>query len=218
MHPVHRLKIAAAVILSGLSAAAASTDTRISPKVPNSTADPDCFICVKTRDARITCTIAAGWATLLTAMPTAESFTSGLTIAIAKHMASACITYARMRKGAVNIWVYDTNGQVVHFERMGGAALIGAPPDVTGNAVFGAAIDPNSLEPGTLETSRSGLMVRRSSAFEPLVWDLLRITPAQKPLRPQQNNHPSDVWTMLHTRAGKHRFWNIAADVRRHFW
>jgi hypothetical protein len=90
---------------------------------------------------------------LIAAIPgVAESANAEITAAMAERMANACVAYARAHRGAVNIWVYDRTGQVVHFERMDGAPLIGAPPGSAppGNGLalpFGAATDPNAFDP-----------------------------------------------------------------------
>src|SRR5687768_4964662 len=45
--------------------------------------------------------------------------------AIAVKMAQACIAYARARNAAVNIWIYNERGELLHFQRMDGAPLQG---------------------------------------------------------------------------------------------
>lgn len=82
----------------------------------------------------------------------AASAAPALTAAMAEHMSAACVSYARSRHGAVNIWVYDRDGEVLHFERMDGAPLIGAapgtlPPGLANATPFGSAIDPNASDP-----------------------------------------------------------------------
>jgi heme-degrading protein len=84
----------------------------------------------------------------------ARSAASGLTASLAKRMAAACVAYARAHHGAVNIWIYNRNGEVVHFERMDGAPMIGAPsgstPSLNNSATpFGTAIDPNAFDPAS---------------------------------------------------------------------
>ena len=75
----------------------------------------------------------------------------GLTAATADKMVAACFGYAKQHRGAVNVWVYDRNGEVIRFERMDGAPAVGSPRGTmpAGNNVtpFGAAIDPNALTP-----------------------------------------------------------------------
>jgi uncharacterized protein GlcG (DUF336 family) len=90
--------------------------------------------------------------------------TASLNAAQAEKMAQACVAYARAHKGAVNIWVYDSAGEVLHFERMDGAPAIGSPV-VTGPAILGSrgpsgtAVDPNAFDladPGYLPINRNG--------------------------------------------------------------
>ncbi len=76
-----------------------------------------------------------------------------LTAATAERMAAACVAYARAHRSAVNIRVYDRDGDVIHFERMDGAPMIGAAPGSPpsgSNLVspLGSAIDPNAFDPG----------------------------------------------------------------------
>ena len=75
-----------------------------------------------------------------------------LTAATSEKMVAACFAYARAHRGAVNIWVYDSNGEVLRFERMDGAPAIGSPPETlpprNGLTPFGAVIDPNAATPG----------------------------------------------------------------------
>src|SRR4051812_6157390 len=49
-----------------------------------------------------------------------------LSAATAEKMAGACIAYAKAHKGAVNIWIYDGAGAVLHFQRIDGAPRVGA--------------------------------------------------------------------------------------------
>ena len=71
-----------------------------------------------------------------------------MTAVLADQMTAACMAYAKERRGAVNIWVYDSSGQVVHFARMDGAPGIGSPAGSTPEtgAPFGTAIDPNAFD------------------------------------------------------------------------
>ena len=67
-------------------------------------------------------------------------------------MTAACFAYASARGSAVNIWIYDRDGEVIRFERMNGAPAIGSapgslPPGRYSAPPFGAAVDPNSLSP-----------------------------------------------------------------------
>lgn len=72
-----------------------------------------------------------------------------MTAVLADRMTAACMVYAKEHRGAVNIWVYDSTGQVVHFERMDGAPGIGSPPGSPSQsgAAFGSAIDPDAFDP-----------------------------------------------------------------------
>ncbi len=76
---------------------------------------------------------------------------ASLTAARADRMVAACFAYARAHRGAINIWVYDSGGEVIRFERMDGAPAIGSPPDTfppaNGVTPFGTGIDPNGLAP-----------------------------------------------------------------------
>jgi hypothetical protein len=45
--------------------------------------------------------------------------------ATALKIAQACIAYARAHNGAVNIWIYNERGEMLHFQRMDGAPLLG---------------------------------------------------------------------------------------------
>lgn len=98
----------------------------------------------------------------------ARSAASGLTASLAERMAAACVAYARAHHGAVNIWIYDRDGEVVHFERMDGAPMIGAPPGSTPSfnsaTPFGAAIDPNAFDPaspGNIPVTAAGVDIGR---------------------------------------------------------
>ena len=75
----------------------------------------------------------------------------GLSAAVADRMAQACFAYAKAHGRAVNIWIYDRDGDVIRFERMDGAPAIGSPagsaPVGRNSTPFGSAIDPNSLDP-----------------------------------------------------------------------
>jgi uncharacterized protein GlcG (DUF336 family) len=87
---------------------------------------------------------------LLSALVPASAFAAPatLTAATAEKMVSACLAYAQAHHGAVNVWVYDGNGEVIRFERMDGALTIASPPG-TPPMPFGAAIDPNAGTPGS---------------------------------------------------------------------
>ena len=85
-----------------------------------------------------------------------------LGVETAEKMAAACVAYAKSHQGAVNIWVYDTAGGLVHFQRMDGAPATG--PSVGGGITvpggFGslsAAADadgPGPGGPGSVPASR----------------------------------------------------------------
>ena len=99
----------------------------------------------------------------------ARSAASGLTASLAERMAAACVAYARTHHGAVNIWIYNRDGEVVHFERMDGAPMIGAPPGSTSSlnnsaTPFGVAIDPNAFDPaspGNIPVTVAGVDIGR---------------------------------------------------------
>ena len=59
-------------------------------------------------------------AALMTAGP-ARSAEPVLTAALAEKMAGACIAYAKDHNGAVNIWIYNEAGELLHLQRMDGA-------------------------------------------------------------------------------------------------
>ena len=59
-------------------------------------------------------------------------------------MAQACIAYARAHNGAVNIWIYNERGEMLHFQRMDGAPLMG--PSFSSGPQYGG--DPFLNGPG----------------------------------------------------------------------
>jgi len=84
----------------------------------------------------------------LSGAATAHAANAGLTAITADRMAQACFGYAKAHGGAVNIWIYNPDDEVIRFERMDGAPAIGSPPGIAAGATpFGAATDPNSLTP-----------------------------------------------------------------------
>jgi uncharacterized protein GlcG (DUF336 family) len=93
----------------------------------------------------------------------AHGANAGLTAATADRMTRACFAYASAHRAAVNIWIYDRDGDVIRYERMDGAPAIGSvpgslPPGRTLRP-FGSAIDPNSLapaDPGDVAIDASG--------------------------------------------------------------
>jgi uncharacterized protein GlcG (DUF336 family) len=64
--------------------------------------------------------------------------------ATALKMAQACIAYARAHNGAVNIWIYNERGEILHFQRMDGAPLAG--PSFSSGPQYGG--DPYLNGPG----------------------------------------------------------------------
>ena len=64
--------------------------------------------------------------------------------AAALKMAQACIAYARAHNGAVNVWVYNERGEMLHFQRMDGAPLQG--PSFSSGPQYGG--DPFRNGPG----------------------------------------------------------------------
>jgi uncharacterized protein GlcG (DUF336 family) len=77
---------------------------------------------------------------------------TGLTAAAVDRMTAACFAYASVHASAVNIWIYDRDGDLIRFERTNGAPAIGSapgslPPGRYSATPLGSAIDPNSLSP-----------------------------------------------------------------------
>ena len=76
--------------------------------------------------------------------------------AAALKMAQACIAYARAHNGAVNIWIYNERGEMLHFQRMDGAPLMG--PSFGSGPQYGG--DPFLNGPGPVvaipDTSAAG--------------------------------------------------------------
>jgi uncharacterized protein GlcG (DUF336 family) len=64
--------------------------------------------------------------------------------ATALKMAQACITYARAHNSAVNIWIYNERGEMLHFQRMDGAPPMG--PSFSSGPQYGG--DPFKNGPG----------------------------------------------------------------------
>lgn len=76
-----------------------------------------------------------------------------LSVGTAETMAAACVAYAKSHQGAVNIWIYDVAGGLVHFQRMDGAPATG--PSIGGGVMPGggfgslsAAADAEGPGPG----------------------------------------------------------------------
>jgi uncharacterized protein GlcG (DUF336 family) len=70
----------------------------------------------------------------------APAFSSGTAV----KMAQACITYARAHNAAVNIWIYNERGEMLHFQRMDGAPQLG--PSFSSGPQYGG--DPFLNAPG----------------------------------------------------------------------
>jgi uncharacterized protein GlcG (DUF336 family) len=84
----------------------------------------------------------------------AQRFETTFGSAIAQKMAQACVAYARAHNGAVNVWVYNERGEMLHFQRMDGAPLIG--PSFNSGPQYGG--DPFSKGPAVAipDTSPTG--------------------------------------------------------------
>lgn len=65
----------------------------------------------------------------------AQRVEKNLNAEIAEKMAAACVAYAKARNAAVNIWVFDQQGALLHFQRMDGAPPAG--PSVGPGFPFG---------------------------------------------------------------------------------
>ncbi len=55
----------------------------------------------------------------------AQRVEKNLNAETAEKMAAACVAYAKARNAAVNIWVFDQQGALLHFQRMDGAPPAG---------------------------------------------------------------------------------------------
>jgi len=93
--------------------------------------------CVALLAAIVSIAIAAGSAVAQRAVPAFSSAT-------AFKMAQACVAYARAHNGAVNIWIYNERGELLHFQRMDGAPLQG--PSFSSGPQYGG--DPFLNGPG----------------------------------------------------------------------
>jgi uncharacterized protein GlcG (DUF336 family) len=84
----------------------------------------------------------------------AQRFAPAFDAATALKMAQACIAYARAHNGAVNIWIYNERGEMLHFQRMDGAPLMG--PSFNAGPQYGG--DPFRTGPVVAipDTSASG--------------------------------------------------------------
>jgi len=83
-------------------------------------------------------------ATLSTAIATDNAIAQPFSSATALRMAQACIAYARARNAAVNIWIFNERGELLHFQRMDGAPLQG--PSFNSGPQYGG--DPFLNGPG----------------------------------------------------------------------
>jgi hypothetical protein len=88
------------------------------------------------------------------AIPSAWAQTApALSVATAVKMAAACTAYAKERQAAVNIWVFDGTGSLVHFQRMDGAPPVGQPVDSrSGSSMIGGRFD----DPSAFDASAPG--------------------------------------------------------------
>lgn len=74
----------------------------------------------------------------------AQRFETTFGSAMAQKIAQACIAYAQAHKGAVNVWVYNDRGEMLHFQRMDGAPVVG--PSFSSGPQYGG--DPFKNGPG----------------------------------------------------------------------
>jgi uncharacterized protein GlcG (DUF336 family) len=74
----------------------------------------------------------------------AQRFETTFGSAMAQRIAQACIAYARAHNGAVNVWVYNDRGEMLHFQRMDGAPQVG--PSFSSGPQYGG--DPFTNGPG----------------------------------------------------------------------
>jgi uncharacterized protein GlcG (DUF336 family) len=65
----------------------------------------------------------------------AQRVEKNLNAETAEKMAAACVAYAKARNAAVNVWVFDGQGALLHFQRMDGAPPAG--PSVGPGLQFG---------------------------------------------------------------------------------
>jgi uncharacterized protein GlcG (DUF336 family) len=70
---------------------------------------------------------------------------STFSAATALRMAQACIAYARGHNAAVNIFIYNERGELLHFQRMDGAPPLG--PSFSSGPQYGGG-DPFATGPG----------------------------------------------------------------------
>jgi uncharacterized protein GlcG (DUF336 family) len=103
---------------------------------------------------RLRCAVPALLASMLLAgSALAQQAPSGLTAETAQKMAEACVAFAKAHDGAVNIWVYDNNGGMLHFQRMDGAPR---PAPFAGSGVAGLDSGYDSNDPAAFTPSAPG--------------------------------------------------------------
>lgn len=88
--------------------------------------------------------LAATLCTAAAAAAPAPRVAPAFSSAIAFKMAQACVAYARAHNGAVNVWIYNDRGELMHFLRMDGAPLQG--PSFSSGPQYGG--DPFLNGPG----------------------------------------------------------------------
>jgi len=99
----------------------------------------------------------AGWA-----IGDAQAAEQDLTADLAQKMASACVAYAKDHNGAVNIWIYNSKGEIVHLERMDGAPPM--PPLQEFELRDGFGLDPNREVTGGVSIRLGGRIVGTAKA------------------------------------------------------
>ena len=91
-----------------------------------------------------------------------------LSAASAETMAAACVAYAKAHKAAVNIWIYDAGGSVLHFQRMDGAPRVGAGPGANQSGMIGGNFDDptafNASAPGAVPVMLGGRSIGTARA------------------------------------------------------
>jgi uncharacterized protein GlcG (DUF336 family) len=97
-------------------------------------------------------------AALMASRP-AKPAEQGLTAEAAAKIAAACVDYARSRDGAVNIWIYDSSGELLHFEQM-----LGAPPMPPLQEFDGSGFDRNLSTAGGVAIRVRGRTVGTAKA------------------------------------------------------
>jgi hypothetical protein len=91
-----------------------------------------------------------------------------LSAATAEKMAGACVAYAKQHNGAVNIWIYDGAGAVLHFQRMDGAPRVGAGLGGNRSGMIGGNFDDptafNAGAPGAVPVVLAGRSIGTARA------------------------------------------------------